>query len=715
MEPNENDKLEGASSNIAIPFLPRRRQSTSIMSESVLSRKSSAVMGASYRSGPVMKRFTAPGQSPPVGARSVESRVLVDIGSPNFKTIEQKQQDEIVNSLRNYYLNDYMSSKRKSSTTSMNSVPTSTLDNEDAIEDSGNSQDDFILHKDPHLNTVGGDITRELYRIGSKNGQKRKTKNRSYDDLTLVLEPRRGSTASALNVPGGFRREFIVSKIRKDVGILSEGRTAVESSYTYNNIDKVPFLTRNFLEFLYVDGHFAGESFDEEFDLVQTYSKVIDETTPLLSGDTERLHPITVRVKTSTFKAFLLLIKSFVGTGVLFLPNAFSNGGLAFSIIMLFIFSGYSYWCYYILVRTKVSTGVSSFGDIGAMLYGPWMKYIILFSLVFAQLGFSSAYVVFTSKNLIAFIQNVFHYPDIPMAYMLLLQLIIFIPLSFVRNVSKLSLSSLLANFLIICGLFIVVLYSAKHLIVDLSFKPEEGVIFLFNSKKWTLFVGTAIFAYEGIGLIIPVQDSMAHPEKFPMVLGWVIITTTALFVLVGSLGYLAYGKYIQSVILLNLPQKSLSVNLIQFFYSMAILLSTPLQLFPAIAIIENKIFPKFTKINVKPQGLPSYSLIPYSGRLNWKIKWTKNLVRSIIVIFIITLAYVGADDLDLFVSVIGCFACIPLVYMYPPLLHLRSCSKPQHIANPTYRTLFAVILDYFLIFFGGVSACYTTYQCLAG
>ncbi|AGO14174.1 AaceriAER380Cp [[Ashbya] aceris (nom. inval.)] len=716
MSSYQSDRIGGGSSNIAIPLQQQRRQSNAHVPESLASRRSSILLSTSHLSGKLLKRQGTLGQSSPGADKNLESRVFIDIDSPNFKTVEQKQHEEIVNSLRNYYLNDYVQSKRKLSSTSVNTTSMSNMEDEEASDDGKSSADEAGLRHDSHLNSVGGDITREFYWIGSRGDQMRRTKNRSCDDLSLAYGQRRGSTASALNVPGGFRREYIVSKIRKDASSVNEDQTAVDNLLSF---DKVPFLTRNFLEFLYVEGHFAGESFDEEFALVPpTYTTGADEHTPLLlSSDPEQQQqvPAHLRVKTSTFKAFLLMIKSFIGTGVLFLPNAFSNGGLAFSISMLFFFSVYSYWCYYILVRSKDATGVSSFGDIGGMLFGTWMKFIILFSLVLTQIGFAGAYVVFTAKNLIAFLDNVFHWPDIPVKYLLLTQLVIFIPLSFVRNVSKLSITSLFANFFIISGLFIVVYYTACRWMYDLSFKPAEGVIMVFNPNRWSLFIGTAIFAFEGIGLIIPVQESMRHPEEFPKVLGLVIITTTVLFITIGTLGYLAYGDQIQSVILLNLPQDSLSVNMIQLFYSMAILLSTPLQLFPAIGIIENKFFPRFTKVDIKGQDSADFRLQQNSGRANWRVKWSKNLVRSIIVLLVIILAYFGADNLDLFVSIVGCLACIPLVYIYPPMLHLRSCSAPHHEKNNTWKTRCSVLIDYLLIIFGCVSMCYTSYQCFAG
>lgn len=717
-DPRGKDRVTPLSSNISIPAQQQqRRQSIMLLSESVPSRRSSVLN--TIKSGRSRKSMAIP-QSPGLG-RSVDSRVLIDMGSPNFRTKEQRQHDEIINSLRNNYLNDYMPSRRSGSV--------STQTSKTPHETSGSDSASAILEHDPNLESEGGDITRDLYRLTTTNQlEKTSKKNKSMDDLEIRPHHHRpGSTASALNVPGGFRREFIVKKLRKDKDSTDQGdepNPTLDSGSGDSDpsaMEKVPFLTRNFLEFLYVYGHFAGESFEDDFISEEDLADgALDERSPLLGrGDLEsgrkRLAPRSAKGTTSTFKAFLLMIKSFIGTGVLFLPSAFSNGGLTFSIVMLLFFGIYSYWCYYILTQSKIATKVSSFGDIGLKLYGPWMKFIILFSLVLTQLGFSGAYVVFTAKNLMAFIGNVFHWHEVSIVHMLILELIIFIPLSFIRNISKLSLPSLMANFFIMTGILIVVFFTAKHLFFDLHSIPAEGVIMNFNPNRWSLFIGTAIFAFEGIGLIIPVQDSMKHPEKFPQVLGLVIVTATILFTTVATLGYLSYGSKTETVILLNLPQDNICVNLIQFFYSLAILLSTPLQLFPAIAIIENKVFPKFTKIYVKHNDRTNVQYKPNSGKLDWRVKWLKNTVRSVIVSSVVTAAYFGADHLDVFVSIVGSFACIPLVYIYPPMLHLESCSKPQSSRATKLWGKWPVGLDYFLILFGIVAMMYTSYQCIFG
>ena len=70
----------------------------------------------------------------------------------------------------------------------------------------------------------------------------------------------------------------------------------------------------------------------------------------------------------------------------------------------------------------------------------------------------------------------------------------------------------------------------------------------------------------------------------------------------------------------------------------MAIMLSVPLQPFPAVRIMETGIFER-------------------SGKSDPRVKWQKNIFRFLKVIFCSALSYVGAADLDKFVSFVGSFA----------------------------------------------------------
>ncbi|KAK6984218.1 hypothetical protein R3P38DRAFT_3106207, partial [Favolaschia claudopus] len=75
----------------------------------------------------------------------------------------------------------------------------------------------------------------------------------------------------------------------------------------------------------------------------------------------------------------------------------------------------------------------------------------------------------------------------------------------------------------------------------------------------------------------------------------------------------------------------------VQFIYSLAIMLSVPLQLFSAVRIMENGIFTR-------------------SDKGNWSVKWAKNWFRFATVAASALLSWRGAADLVDFVAFVGCF-----------------------------------------------------------
>jgi proton-coupled amino acid transporter len=408
------------------------------------------------------------------------------------------------------------------------------------------------------------------------------------------------------------------------------------------------------LEFLTLYGHFAGEDLEEDDEVLEPdeyfSSDAYDdegsdreamEDSALLTPGGLRRRKHKERAPTGTgssLNAALLLLKSFVGTGVLFLPRAFLNGGMLFSSLVLLGVAVLSYYCFILLISTR-SRVEASFGDMGGILYGKWMRAAILFSIVLSQVGFVAAYTVFTSENLQAFVLAVSKCRSfIDIKFMVLMQLVIFLPLSLVRDIGKLGFTALVADAFILVGLIYLYYYDIAT-IVD-----NRGIsdITLFNPSTWTLFIGTAIFTFEGVGLIIPIQESMKRPQNFPGVLATVMVIITLLFTSMGALSYAAYGSKTKTVVLLNLPQDSKMVNAVQFLYSLAILLSTPLQLFPAIRIMENELFSR-------------------SGKYNPWIKWQKNVFRFFLCFVCALIAWGGAGDLDKFVALVGSFACIPL------------------------------------------------------
>ncbi|GAA5956652.1 hypothetical protein JCM21900_002327 [Sporobolomyces salmonicolor] len=543
------------------------------------------------------------------------------------------------------------------------------------------------------------------------------------------------STAEMLQ-PGGFRRDFVYRKTMAERDSNSNlGGAAAAAAADESGISSPGSLadyqvvrqrraggpaTRSFIDFLSLYGHFGGEdleeieedqeSFDEEDRIegggaVSSYdaqggrpkvateasARQASERTPLIRGRSTRGSAFADSRATSkkrassvgqhgdatVTQAVMMLLKSFVGTGVLFLGKAFYNGGILFSTIVLCFIAMISLYSFLLLVETRLVVP-HSFGDIGGVLYGKYMRWAILFSIVLSQIGFVAAYTIFVSQNLQAFfmaVTNCRTYISIP--YLIMAQLVIFLPLAMIRNIQKLSGTALVADAFILFGL----IYIFSN---EISVLADHGIakVALFNSKDFPLLIGTAVFAFEGIGLIIPITESMKHPHKFPKVLTGVMVGVMILFAGAGVLAYLTYGSDIQTVVFVNLPQDDKLVNAAQFLYSIAILLSTPLQLFPAVRIMENGIFSR-------------------SGKHSPRVKWEKNTFRMAVVVGCAVIAWAGASDLDKFVSLIGSLACVPLCFCYPAMLHYKACAhtRKQKVA------------DIALFVFGLVAAIYTTSQ----
>ena len=463
----------------------------------------------------------------------------------------------------------------------------------------GSSDDDNEDDQFDSLQLQGGDITRQIYRWSAQQDeeqrQKMKRSQSFHADRQRPNEPL--LDINSIHQPGGFRRNFIRRAADQSPAPGPSG---------YGTMPQKPqpvVFTNNFLEFLTLYGHFAGESLEEDDEVLgpdEYFSsdaltsgehtedeRDYGENSALLTPGKRRKRKARVAAKGSPTGAALLLLKSFVGTGVLFLPRAFLNGGMLFSNLVLLSVAALSYFCFVLLVNTRLVVE-HSFGDMGLHLYGRWMRNLINFSLVISQLGFSSAYTVFVAENMQAFVLAVSDCKtQISIGLMILMQMIIFLPLSLYRNINHIQKLALIADLFIVLGLVYLYYFDI------LTIVGQGGIsdIANFNKSDWTLFIGTAIFTFEGIGLIIPVQSGMKNPKKFPKVLGIVMIVITVIFISMGALSYAAFGSKTKTVIILNMPQDNKFVNGVQFIYSLAILLSTPLQLYPAIEITSQQLF----------------------------------------------------------------------------------------------------------------------------
>ena len=71
------------------------------------------------------------------------------------------------------------------------------------------------------------------------------------------------------------------------------------------------------------------------------------------------------------------------------------------------------------------------------------------------------------------------------------------------------------------------------------------------------MYFGTAIFAFEGIGLVLPVETQMKYKQDLRGSLGVLnaaMTVVTCIYIAMGFYGYLKFGEAVKGSITLNLP-----------------------------------------------------------------------------------------------------------------------------------------------------------------
>ncbi|CAH2063793.1 unnamed protein product, partial [Iphiclides podalirius] len=269
----------------------------------------------------------------------------------------------------------------------------------------------------------------------------------------------------------------------------------------------------------------------------------------------------------STIGSILHLLKACLGTGILAMPAAFKNSGLVTGVIGTLIAGFVCTHTVHMLVRAsqelcvvvkKPSMGFAetcgaafSHGPKPLRSWGGAMKNLIDYSMALTYFSVLCVYVVFIGSS----------FKEVLDVYMPSLNLSI-------QTYCALTLIPLV----LICQI-----RNLKYLV------PFSAI------ANWPLFLSTVIFAMEGIGVVMPVENEMAKPQKFlgcPGVLNTAMVIVITLYGVVGFFGYVQYGDEVKGSVTLNLPQDEIVAQSAKLIMALVIYFSYALQFYVVMEMI---------------------------------------------------------------------------------------------------------------------------------
>ncbi|GKY91682.1 hypothetical protein MPSEU_000140000 [Mayamaea pseudoterrestris] len=330
--------------------------------------------------------------------------------------------------------------------------------------------------------------------------------------------------------------------------------------------------------------------------------------------DDEDLH------KTTFWQTYVHLLKGYIGCGVLSLPWAVSQLGIPFGIVAIFImaiWSSYNCWTVvklkrYIEQSNSSNSNTSSFQvnnsprleapsdtrsegaasstitypDVGDWAYGSSFHKYVTACIITQQLAICTVFMSFIGENIHAVLQfvnitSVTHY-QILSVIVPPVMLLCFLP----------TLKHL-APVMVIGTLLIMIGFACLAGVGWLEWEDRPLHAPPMHFGKAPLALCAILYSFEGICLVLPVETAMRDPQEFQKAFVWSMSTVAAILAVVAGLSVAAFGYVLNGSITAFLlqeygddPSHTFYLMLVNTAVSLSILLTYPLQLFPALELV---------------------------------------------------------------------------------------------------------------------------------
>jgi len=417
-----------------------------------------------------------------------------------------------------------------------------------------------------------------------------------------------------------------------------------------------------------------GETPQVKTSLVQLLLPMLQEE-DLVDNQEEGPSAQTVRGGDASNAAVgFVIAKNFFGSAFMVTPKGFEEAGMIGGPVCLLAVYLMEVRCMLNLIKCRQACGPGRrYEDLGSAV-GSWFPSVITVMIMLCQFGFCCIWLVTNMENL----SMVF--PQWSSTQRLWIQLPALLPLVMIRHLRLFAFTNsvgILFTAAMVCYFFY---FMGDHLS---TFGHAPVRMINTENSDALLWLGSCAYAYEGINIVLPTYESARDKPAVPKLLVSITFFNTCMYVAFGMLAYAAFGEEVASLASLNLPRGSVAGRAIPMISVLIGLVSFPLQAFVIFQTYEPKL---------------SWSS-SYRAR-----KWQKNAGRALILLVTFTATWLGGDQLQNFLGLVGGFCCASLALIFPSLLHLAIC-RPAGLGY---------VSDVAILICGGAILSLSTVQSLA-
>mmetsp|Transcript_62254 Transcript_62254/g.148569 ORF Transcript_62254/g.148569 Transcript_62254/m.148569 type:complete len:535 (-) Transcript_62254:165-1769(-) len=364
--------------------------------------------------------------------------------------------------------------------------------------------------------------------------------------------------------------------------------------------------------------------------------------------------------KLTDLQASITIFKAFIAAGILFMPRAMANCGWLPAMLMLLV-AGVVSLKGMIQLAECHSLTLSSYAGMGKKAFGTLGYANVSFQLAASQFLFATTGFIFETNTVISVAES-FDWPAPPRWAITVALLLLKVPLGFIRKIHGMRHVAMAATICVLTGVGYIS-YRAFAELAGRGFKVHETARMVNDSGGVLAYVGTSVYAFEGIALLTPVQMAMAKPDHFHGVLCLTVLGIGLLYGGFSLVTYLAWGDTLPDVALNQpLPGSQGFLSALKAAYVIADILNWSIVIFPTFSAVEAAIFPQ--------RSVRIYEAADASRR--WRRRWAENTIRTLLAALAALISFYCASLLQVLISFCGVLCCIPLALWIPGSLHWK-------------------------------------------